>query len=416
MKVIITSLILTFFCISTGFSQKYLENELKTTKNPNELVTLSANLPFNKAINLLSKVSESTTGKKIVSTVDSKQPIGIDIQNMNYMKALLIIVQMANLEYQEKEDVIVVKRKEENQKKRTPETYADVNEREVKISAVFFELDVAAAKQAGIDWQYLLSNGGYQVGAQLGQPNQAANDTTSSSFALSGSGDFNIGRFFNQATAVFKFFQSKNLGDIIASPNIVVRNGEQGNIQVGQDFSVNEKDFAGNTVTKFYQTGTIISVTPYVYTEQGINYILLNLNVQRSDFVPPSGASTTSIINKTEASTQVLMLNGEETAIGGLFINNVTNVRSGVPLLKDLPWWFFGLRYIFGSNSRTVTKKELVILIKADLVPTLKERVAGVKEKNNNVLKNELEKQRARIKFYQFQNQSSTESPVTNDN
>jgi general secretion pathway protein D len=407
MKIIITSIILTFFLSITGFSQQYLENELKTTQNPNELVTLSSNLPFNQAINLISKVSESTTGKKVVSTVNLDQPIGIDIQNMNYMKALIIIVQMANLEYEVKQDVIVVKSKGEGDEKKNPDTYADINEREVKISAVFFELDVDAAKNQGIDWQYILSRDGYNINGQLGLPNQTTNDTTTSTFKFGASGNFNVGRFFNQATAIFQFFESKNLGTIIAAPNVAVRSGEQGKIQVGQDFSVNEKDFAGNTVTKFYSTGTIIDVTPYVYTEQGLNYILLNIDAERSSFVPPSGASTTSIINKTQASTQVLMLNGEETVIGGLFINDVTTVRSGVPILKDLPWWFFGLRYIFGNDSRQVTKKELVILIKADLIPTLKDRVAGLKEEKNT-LKDELEKQRAKIKFYQFQNESAT--------
>jgi type IV pilus assembly protein PilQ len=413
MKVIVTSIILTFFCSITGFSQKYLENQLKTTQNPNELITLSANLPFNQAVDLISKVSESTTGKKVVSTVDLNQPIGVDIQNMNYMKALMIIVQMAGLEYQEKEDVIVVKNKNQSDQKRNPDTYADVNEREVKISAVFFELDVDAAKRQGIDWKYILSRDGYNINGQLGQPDQAQNDTTTSTFRVGASGNFNVGNFFNQATAIFQFFQSRNLGTIISSPNVAVRSGEQGKIQVGQDFSVNEKDFAGNTVTKFYSTGTIIDVTPYVYTEQGINYILLNIDAERSSFVPPSGASTTSIINKTQASTQVLMLDGEETVIGGLFINDVTTVRSGIPVLKDLPWWFFGLRYIFGSDSREVTKKELVILIKANLIPTLKERVAGIKEEQNT-LKDELEKRRAKMKFYEFQNQSST-SPSEDD-
>ena len=46
-----------------------------------------------------------------------------------------------------------------------------------------------------------------------------------------------------------------------------------------------------------------------------------------------------------------------------------------MPFLKDLPWYVFGLRYIFGFNSDNLVKKELVILIKAELVPTLQERI-----------------------------------------
>ena len=60
---------------------------------------------------------------------------------------------------------------------------------------------------------------------------------------------------------------------------------------------------------------------------------------------------TTTIINKTTAKTQVLLLDGEETVIGGLFLNENTTVRTGIPFLKDLPWWVFGIRYLAGSDE-----------------------------------------------------------------
>ena len=94
------------------------------------------------------------------------------------------------------------------------------------------------------------------------------------------------------------------------------------------------------------------------------------------------------------------MLNGEETVIGGLFSNEATTVRTGIPILKDLPWWFFGLRYLFGSDNVTLTKKELVILIKAELVPTLKERLAM--PQSTNPIRDEILKNRSKIKYYQF--------------
>ena len=46
-----------------------------------------------------------------------------------------------------------------------------------------------------------------------------------------------------------------------------------------------------------------------------------------------------------------------------------------MPFLKDLPWYVLGLRYLFGYEQEEVTKKELVILMKAELVPTLQERI-----------------------------------------
>ncbi len=168
MKTIITSIILALFVSFPVFSQQYLEKDLKEYTNPNELVTLSPDLPFNKAIALLSKVSESTTGKKVVSTIDSDAPIGIEIQNMRYDKALVIIVQMAGFIYEDKDNLIVVKKKDEKVEEHSPDTYADVNVREVKISAVFFEMDDQAAKERGINWQAMLSGKGFSFGGILG--------------------------------------------------------------------------------------------------------------------------------------------------------------------------------------------------------------------------------------------------------
>ena len=83
-------------------------------------------------------------------------------------------------------------------------------------------------------------------------------------------------------------------------------------------------------------------------TEQGVPFIHMNVDVERSSVTP--GAVST-IINKTKAKTNLLLLDGEETIIGGLYNNETTTVRTGVPFLKDLPWYVFGLRYLFGYDK-----------------------------------------------------------------
>ncbi len=83
-------LVLSLFLVIQVFPQKYWERRFKTYQNPDELVTMSENLPFSQAIELLSKVSESTTGRRIVSTIQKDDPIGIEIDNMAYDKALMM--------------------------------------------------------------------------------------------------------------------------------------------------------------------------------------------------------------------------------------------------------------------------------------------------------------------------------------
>lgn len=140
------------------------------------------------------------------------------------------------------------------------------------------------------------------------------------------------------------------------------------NIQVK---SMEQRDFAGNITDAFFSTGTILRVTPNIITQQDTSFILLNIMAERST-ANPDPVST--IINKQEAVTQVLLYSGESTVIAGLYETDELTIRRGIPFLKDLPPWFFGLRYIFGYNSYEVNQTELIIVIKAEIIPSLRER------------------------------------------
>jgi type IV pilus assembly protein PilQ len=413
MKNIISYLVLSFLFVLVVFPQQYWERQFKTYQNPDELVSMSETLPFDQAIELLSKVSESVSGRKIVSTVQRKDPIGIEVSNMPYDKALLMIVNFAGLQYEMKEDVIIVKSKTSDEVEKTPDTYAPVTQREVRISAVFCEIDVQEARKVGFDWRFLLSGEQTNVAGVLRTETERSEEEGGQQqqqglqpeFKLGVTSDFRIGDFFGQATAVFKFFEENGIGEIISNPSIVVRDRNEGKIQIGSDFSVRTRDFAGNTTERFFPTGTIIIVTPYIHKEGGLDYVLLNVAVERSSF---QTSELTTEIRKTTASTQVIMLNGEETAIGGLFLNEEVITRNGIPFLKDLPWWVFGIRYLTGYDQTVVRKKELVILLKTELIPTLQERFENPQWEN--VLRREMDSGRNRIKYYQFEG-SNEETP-----
>jgi type IV pilus assembly protein PilQ len=173
--------------------------------------------------------------------------------------------------------------------------------------------------------------------------------------------------------AAISMFESEQFGDVIARPQMNVRSGKSQFIQIGQDFSVLEKDFSGNTVQKFYPTGTILTVRPKIYKVGDLEFIDVMYKIEKSSF---TSSTLTTVINRNMVEGSLTLLNGEEGYIGGMYSNDEEISREGVPLLKDLPWWVFGLRYIFGYDSRQVIKRELIILIKAEILPSLEERAA----------------------------------------
>ena len=168
MKTLIIILIALFFTasINAQISTDKALNGLDHT-DPAELVSLSASIPFSQAVIVLSKVSEKLTGKRIVSTANIKSAIGIEIKNMPYWRALTLITKYNNLQYEEKEDVIVIHEKKVKNADIPAEDYADIGEREVQISAILFEANVQKMRERGINWESILSQNGLNIGTGL---------------------------------------------------------------------------------------------------------------------------------------------------------------------------------------------------------------------------------------------------------
>jgi len=400
-KTLIISLILILSVTISVQGQNYLERQLANRYSESELVTISPTLTFDQAIQMLSTVSELSSGKKIVSTVSISSPVGIELNSVSYQVALNIIVNLMNLIYEEDENNIVVKRKIEEEADVFDESiFADITDKEVRISAIFFEADIENSREAGMDWKWLIGKDGFNIGAELRSetqiPEGQIEQVLPPEFNVASDIAFTMGEFQGNALAMFKFFESKNLGEIIASPSIAVRNKQPGRIQVGQDFSIKQRDFSGNVIDRFYSAGSIIEVTPYIYMKNDIEYILLKLSVEKSSFFP---TDLTTVIKKTIAESDVLLLSGQETVIGGLYENEENIVRNGIPFLKDLPWWVFGIRYLTGYEEIVVRKKENIILVKAEILPTIEERVLLIEAEN--VLRDQIDKDKKSLDHYQ---------------
>ncbi|NOY05096.1 MAG: type II and III secretion system protein [Chlorobi bacterium] len=363
--------------------------------SPDERITMSGETPFDKAMKILGEAMKKNTGKILVYEGENKQPININIPGMHWRDALDLICRLNNHWYNETENYIKVyqipKAKTSGEGKGIL-TEDVVKEREVEISAVFFEANITKIKQAGIDWSFTNTTPSTTVSG--GVPNA----TSVSEGGITLTARHNPLDKAIDIMASIKAFESLNMGDIIATPSVTVKSQEEGRIQVGADFSIKQRDFAGNVIDKFYSTGTIISVIPTVIHINDMDVIHLKIQAERSS-VTPDPIST--IINKTQANTSVLLLDGEQTVIGGLYSTDINTVRKGVPFLKDLPWWVLGLKYLFGYDETQVAKKELIIVLQARLVPTLKDRFALYKNKpdaNKNVLERKLKKHDAIMK------------------
>jgi type IV pilus assembly protein PilQ len=162
--------------------------------------------------------------------------------------------------------------------------------------------------------------------------------------------------------------QSVTLSDIQAKPTITVLNHRQAEIQVGQrtPIRVIEAGTGGTgggafpTATVDYQdTGVILIVTPHITGDQ----IMLDLTAERSDAIP-AASDIGFVFSRQNARTQVLVQDGETTVIGGLTIVEKSRVRTGIPLLMDLPI----LGALFRNTREQEQKRDLLIMVTPHII------------------------------------------------
>ncbi len=352
-------------------------------KQPEELVTISETTTLRVAFTILNQVAMSTEGKVIVDPAHHEGTVGVAINQLPWRDALELILRANGLWYTEDERGIEIIEPE----KGPPEGEADLDQgsREVRIEAVFFEADRQFLRESGIDWTAIKDGmitirASSRFGSMVSEPMISAGVD----------GELDLGAVRVDVMSLFNFLESKDKGEIIAQPAVTVRDGGKGRIQVGQDFSIKTTDFAGNTIDNFFSTGTILEVSPRLYKDGDVEFLHLDIEVERSS-ASPDAVST--VVNKIAASSSVLLLSGESTVIGGLYSTSREVTRKGVPILKDLPPWVLGLRYLFGYNRTEIHHKELIILIRAELLPSLPDR----KKEKFLGLDEHLEKSRARL-------------------
>jgi type IV pilus assembly protein PilQ len=348
-----------------------------------ELVSFKSDVPYKQAMESLSTLSKKFLKKPIVDPTPLTTPINVEIQTMYWKDAMELILRTNNLWYEEHEDYIQVATigalavsgtaSPSGVAAPTDSSAIISKMREVTISAVFLEVNKSKLRESGINFN-IFRGRDLNLGVQFSAADQVSSNIFGATISPTNP------RLAVNIDAALKIFESEQLGEVLARPQTTIRSGSKGRLQVGTDFSIKERDFSGNIIDKFYSTGTILEVTPRVYRYGSTDFIDIPFHVERSTVTP---GTVSTLINKSTSDGRSTVLNGEEMYVGGLYSNELATTREGIPLLKDLPWWVFGLRYVFGYDKSSTTRTELIILLKAELVPTMEERVKELAKEHN---------------------------------
>lgn len=248
----------------------------------------------------------------------------------------------------------------------------DRPERQVLIEARIVEVNTNFARDLGVRWGFNYTED---------RPN--GNDLENAAVGLGGaflitpplaggvgtSAGGTMGLLFglldgNASLAVrLSALESEGQGKIISTPRVTTLNGQKALISQGTKIPYTVTSDQGAD-TKFESAELKLEVTPEINPDGSIILDVKASNSSVGDVVPQASGGSAVSINERKAETKVIVRDGATTVIGGIFVEDERESDTGVPLLKDIP--FFG--NFFKSNSKSSSRKEILIFITPRIV------------------------------------------------
>jgi type IV pilus assembly protein PilQ len=152
--------------------------------------------------------------------------------------------------------------------------------------------------------------------------------------------------------------------NILSSPSITTLDNQKATIESGKEVPYQTVE-DGDVKIEYKKAVLSLEVIPHVIDGKTLT---LKINTKKDELDFANAVGGQPAITTKKAETNVILLDGQTTVIGGLSKENVDDSESGVPWLKDIPI----LGYLFKGTSKKNTMDDLLIFITPHI---LKERV-----------------------------------------
>lgn len=223
---------------------------------------------------------------------------------------------------------------------------------QVEINAKLVDVDRRAVRDLGIKWGVTGFNEGdasvdYDVDASL--PDAVG----TIDFALTGT-DADL-------AATLEALERQDKAEIISNPRITTADNKEAKIVVGKKIPLVVSDEAGNAITQLTTIGIKMTVVPHINQDDRIT---LDLQPEVSDLSAQATVQGGIVIVTSEASTRVIVQNGQTAVIAGLIRTNESTVEQGVPVLMDVPV----VGNLFKSSNKVKEERELLIFVTPKII------------------------------------------------
>ena len=162
--------------------------------------------------------------------------------------------------------------------------------------------------------------------------------------------------------------------EILSNPSVLVLNGRQARIQVGQQVPTSTA-VATNTHVRsgvtYLQTGIVLNLRPRI-SEDGsevtmqIETIVSSVNPTKSEHKSDTSVLLAPVVDNRQVQTFVRVADNTPFIIGGLIATDTSNSNSGVPFLSKIPY----LGNLFKRSIKKDDKREVIVVLTPHVIDT----------------------------------------------
>ncbi|POA46488.1 type II secretion system protein GspD [Pseudomonas sp. MPR-ANC1] len=189
--------------------------------------------------------------------------------------------------------------------------------------------------------------------------------------------------------ALISALASNTRSNLLSTPSLLTLDNQQAEIIVGQNVPFKTGSYSTNssgadnpfTTVERKDVGISLKIKPYI--NEGAT-LRLEVEQEVSDIAPSvTGIDSSDLItNKRALKSTILVDDGEIIVIGGLIRDSVRTQKSGVPLLRDIPY----LGALFRWSRDTQTKSNLMVFLRPTIVRS-REDLSGISQQRYNTLR-----------------------------
>jgi len=148
---------------------------------------------------------------------------------------------------------------------------------------------------------------------------------------------------------------------VLSDPKVATLNNQPANINVTTQIPYVTSNATANTVSSavnYVTVGIQLSVTPTVNADGRIT-LVINPVVSQPSATAAASSTGAPAVDSRNATTTVLVKDGETIVIGGLISDSVSDTIAKIPILGDIPI----LGWLFKKRSKSRNRTELLIFV-----------------------------------------------------